>query len=138
MAAVKGAPPKWKVEEVERIRSLVSSYRVLALVSFQKVPAWLMQKIKRDLKGKGEMRVVKNTLLSIALDSVGKGYEKLKEFAKGQVAIVVSNENPFKLYKRIESMKIDAPLKPNQISPIDVVVNEGPTSLPPGPAVAEL
>lgn len=138
MAAIKGTIPKWKVEEVERIRNLISSHRVLALVNFQNVPAWLMQKIKRELKGYAEMRVVKNTLLSIALDSVGKGYESLKEFAKGQIAIIASNENPFKLYKKIESMKVDAPLKPNQVSPVDVVLNEGPTPLTPGPAVAEL
>ena len=138
MAAVRGLPPKWKVEEVERIKNLLSSYRVIALTNFQNVPAWLMQKVKRELRGYAEMRVVKNTLLSIALDSVGKGYEKLKEFARGQIAIIASNENPFKLYKKIESMKVDAPLKPNQVSPVDVVLNEGPTSLPPGPAVAEL
>ncbi|MFN3383809.1 MAG: 50S ribosomal protein L10 [Archaeoglobaceae archaeon] len=138
MSAVKGAPPRWKVEEVDKIKNLISSYRVLALVSFQGVPAWLMQKIKRELKGYAEIRVVKNTLLSIALESVGKSYGDLKKFAKGQIAIIAANENPFKLYKRIESMKIDAPLKPSQVSPIDVVVNEGPTPLPPGPAVAEL
>ncbi|MEM4472210.1 MAG: 50S ribosomal protein L10 [Archaeoglobaceae archaeon] len=138
MAAVRGLPPKWKVEEVEKIKNLISNYRVLALVSFQGVPANLMQKIKRELKGIAELRVVKNTLLNLALDSVGKGYDELKKYVKGQIAIVATNENPFKLYKRLESMKINAPLKPSQISPIDVVVNEGPTSLPPGPAVAEL
>lgn len=138
MAAVKGLPPKWKVEEVEKIKKLASSYKILALVSFQNVPAPLMQKIKRDLKGFAEMRVVKNTLLSISLESIGKGYENLKSYAKGQIAIIATNENPFKLYKRLESTKIDAPLKPNQISPIDVTVNEGPTQLPPGPVVAEL
>lgn len=138
MAAVRGLPPRWKVEEIEKIKNLVLSYRILALVSFQNVPAWLMQRIKRELKSQAEMRVVKNTLLSIALDSIGRGYEDLKKFAKGQIALIATNENPFKLHKRIESMKIDTPLKPNQISPIDVVVNDGPTSLPPGPAVAEL
>ena len=138
MAAVRGAPPRWKVEEVEKIRKLISSYRVLALVSFQGVPASLMQKMKRELRGKAELRVVKNTLLSLALDSVDKGYEALKNYIKGQIAIIATNENPFKLFKMIESMKISAPLKPNQISPVDVVLNEGPTPLTPGPAVAEL
>ncbi|MCS7143445.1 MAG: 50S ribosomal protein L10 [Archaeoglobaceae archaeon] len=138
MSAIKGAPPQWKVSQVEELKKLISSHKVLALTNFEKVPASLMQKVKRDLKGSAEVRVVKKTLLNIALDSLGEGYEKLKDYAKGQVAIIATNENPFKIYKKLESLKIDSPLKPNQISPIDVVVNEGATSLPPGPAMAEL
>ncbi|MDI9610027.1 MAG: 50S ribosomal protein L10 [Archaeoglobales archaeon] len=138
MSAVKGVPPQWKITQVEELKKIISSHRVLALANFEKVPASLMQKVKRELKGSAEVRVVKKTLLNIALESFDKGYEKLKDYAKGQVAIIATNENPFKLYKRLEGLKIDAPLKPNQLSPIDVVVNEGPTSLPPGPAMAEL
>ncbi|MCS7130330.1 MAG: 50S ribosomal protein L10 [Archaeoglobaceae archaeon] len=138
MAAIKGAPPQWKIAQVEELKKIISSHKVLALANFEKVPASLMQKLKRELKGSAELRVVKKTLLNIALDSIGGGYEKLKDYTKGQIAIIATNENPFKIYKKLEGLKINAPLKPNQISPIDVVVNEGPTSLPPGPAMAEL
>ncbi len=138
MSAVRGAPPQWKVKQVEELKRMISSHRVLLLMNFEKVPSSLMQKIKRELKGSAELRVVKKTLLNLALDSIGGGYEKLKEYARGQVAIIATNENPFKIYKKLESLKTDSPLKPNQISPIDVMVNEGPTPLPPGPAMAEL
>ncbi|MCX8172505.1 MAG: 50S ribosomal protein L10 [Archaeoglobaceae archaeon] len=138
MAAIKGAPAQWKVNQVEELKRIISSHKVLALVNFEKVPAGLMQKIKRELKGSAELRVVKKTLLNIALDAVGSGYEKLKDYARGQIAIIATNENPFKLYKKLEKLKVDSPLKPNQTSPIDVIINEGPTSLPPGPAMAEL
>jgi len=138
MSAVRGAPPQWKIKQVEELKKVISSHRVLLLTNFEKVPASLMQKIKRELKGSAELRVVKKTLLNLALDSIGRGYERLKEYARGQVAIVATNENPFRIYKKLESLKMDSPLKPNQISPIDVVVNEGPTPLPPGPAMAEL
>lgn len=138
MSAVRGAPPQWKVKQVEELKKVISSHRVLLLANFEKVPASLMQKIKRELKGSAELRVVKKTLLNLAIDSIGGGYEKLKEYARGQVAIIATNENPFKIYKKLESLKTDSPLKPNQISPIDVMVNEGPTPLPPGPAMAEL
>ncbi|MEM4615736.1 MAG: 50S ribosomal protein L10 [Archaeoglobaceae archaeon] len=138
MAAIKGLPPQWKINEVEELRKIISSHKVLAIVNFEKVPANLMQRVKRELKGTAELRVIKKTLLNLALDSIGGGYEKLKEFTKGQIAIIATNENPFKIYKRLEGLKVDMPLKPNQVSPIDVVVNEGPTPLPPGPAMAEL
>jgi large subunit ribosomal protein L10 len=138
MSAIRGAPPQWKIDQVEELKKVISSHKVLVLTNFEKVPAKLMQKIKRELKGTAELRVVKRTLLNLALDSVGRGYERLKEYVKGQVAIVATNENLFKVYRKLESLKLDSPLKPNQISPVDVVVNEGPTSLPPGPAMAEL
>ncbi len=138
MAAVRGSPPKWKVQTVENIKKLISSHPVVALVSFRNVPAQQMQKIRRDFRGKYEIKVVKNTLLERALDALGGDYVKLKEYLGDQIAIIAADENPFKLYKKIEETKIPSPLKPNQISPIDVVVEAGPTPIPPGPMMAEL
>ncbi len=138
MAAVRGSPPKWKVQTVENIKKLISSHPVVALVSFRNVPAQQMQKIRRDFRGKYEIKVVKNTLLERALDALGGDYVKLKEYLGDQIAIIAADENPFKLYKKVEETKIPSPLKPNQISPIDVVVEAGPTPIPPGPMMAEL
>ncbi len=138
MAAVRGSPPRWKVQAVEDIKNLISSHPVVALVSFRNVPAQQMQKIRRDFRGKYEMKVVKNTLLERALDALGGEYVKLKEFLGDQIAIIAADENPFKLYKKVEETKIPSPLKPNQTSPVDVVVEEGPTPIPPGPMMAEL
>lgn len=138
MAAVRGSPPKWKVQMVEEIKKLVSSHPVVAIVGFRNVPASQMQKIRRDFRGKLKMLVVKNSLLERALDGLGGDYLKLKEFLGDQIAIILADENPFKLYRMIEDTKISSPLKPNQISPVDVVVEQGPTPIPPGPMMAEL
>jgi len=46
--------------------------------------------------------------------------------------------NPFKLLKMLEETKIPSPLKPGQVSPVDVVVEKGPTPFPPGPIIGEL
>lgn len=138
MAAVRGKPPEHKVRIVEEIKRLISSRSVVGIVSFRNVPANQMQRVRRDLRGKVDIKVVKNTLLERALEALGKDYVKLKEFLGDQVAIIASNENPFRLYRMIEETKQPSPLKPNQISPVDVVVNEGPTSIPPGPLMAEL
>ncbi len=138
MAAVRGAPPKWKVQAVEEIKKMITSHPVVALVCFRGVPASQMQKIRREFRDFAKIKVVKNTLLERALDAAGGDYVKLKEFIGDQLAIIVSHENPFKLFKKIEETKVPSPLKPNQISPVDVVVEEGPTPIPPGPAMGEL
>jgi large subunit ribosomal protein L10 len=137
MAAVRGTPPKWKVQTVEGLTKLISSHPVVAIVGFRGVPANQMQKIRRDFKGKAELRVVKNSLLERALDAAGNSYRKLKDYIEDQVAIIATEMNPFKLFKMIEETKIPSPLKPNQISPVDVVVEKGPTSFPPGPVIGE-
>ncbi len=138
MAAVRGSPPKWKIQAVDEIRKIFSSHPVIAIVGFRGVPSGQMQKIRRDFRGKALIKVVKNTLLEKAIDALGGDFEKLKEFVHDQTAIVATDMNPFKLYKMIEETKVPSPLKPGQVSPVDVVVEKGPTPFPPGPIIGEL
>jgi len=138
MAAVRGKVPQWKLDTVEEIKRLFREYSSIAIVGFRGVPSSQFQSIRRDFRGDSVIRVVKNSLLERALDALGGEYTKLKEFIGDQTAIVASNLNPFKLYKKIEETKIPSPLKPNQISPVDVVVEEGPTNFPPGPILGEI
>ncbi|RLI76171.1 50S ribosomal protein L10 [Archaeoglobales archaeon] len=138
MAAVKGQPPKWKINAVEELKNIFTSHPVIAIVSFRDVSARQMQDIRREFKDKAIIKVTKNSLIERALDSVNGEFKKLKEFIGDQTAIVASNINPFKLYKLLEKTKVPSPLKPNQVSPVDVVVEKGPTPFPPGPIIGEL
>jgi large subunit ribosomal protein L10 len=47
----------------------------------------------------------------------------------GQVAIIATEMNPFKLYKILEKSKTSAPAKAGAIAPDDIVVPEGDTGL---------
>ncbi|MET1123663.1 MAG: 50S ribosomal protein L10 [Archaeoglobaceae archaeon] len=138
MAAVRGAPPRWKVETVEELKRLLSSHPVIAVVSFRGVPASQMQKIRREFREFAKIRVVKNSLLERAIDALGGKYLQLKDYIFDQTAIVLTNMNPFKLYKKIEDTKVPSALKPNQVSPVDVTIEAGPTPIPPGPQMADL
>ncbi|OYT35041.1 50S ribosomal protein L10 [Archaeoglobales archaeon ex4484_92] len=138
MAAIRGTPPRWKIEAVEELKTMLTSNPVVALVCFRGVPANQMQKIRREFRHFAKIKVVKNSLLERALDKAGGNYTKLKNYIEDQMAIIVCNENPFRLYRRIEGTKVPSPLKPNQISPVEVTIEEGPTPIPPGPAMGEL
>ncbi len=138
MAAIRGSPPKWKVQMVEELRDILKRYPVIAIVGFRGVPSSQMQKIRRDFRGKALIKVVKNTLLEKAIDALNGDFEKLKEYIYDQTAVVVTDINPFKLYKMLEETKVPSPLKPGQVSPVDVVVEKGPTPFPPGPVIGEL
>ncbi len=138
MAAVRGKPKPWKVQAVEEVKRLFTGYPVFAIVTFRGVPSGQMQKIRREFREFAVIRVTKNTLIEKAVKALGGEYEKVLDFLGDQVAIVATNLNPFKLYKKIEETKVPSPLKPGQISPVDVVVEKGPTSFPPGPIIGDL
>lgn len=137
MAAVRGSPPEWKVQTVEEILRLFKTHSTIAIVGFRGVPSNQMQRIRRELRDKALIRVVKNSLVEKALEKL-EDFKKLEEYIYDQTALIFSNINPFKLYRLLEDTKEPSPLKPNQISPIDVVIEKGPTPIPPGPMMAEL
>jgi large subunit ribosomal protein L10 len=111
---------------------------VIGIVCFRDVSAKQMQEIRKKFKDFAIIKVTKNSIIEKTLDSMNGGFSKLKDYLGDQVAIVGTKLNPFKLYKRLEETKIPTPLKPNQISPVDVVIEKGPTSFPPGPVIGEL
>ena len=122
MAAVRGKPPKWKIETVEELKNIFTNHPVIAIVSFRNVTAKQMQEIRREFKDKAIIKVTKNSLIDRALDAVSGNIKKLKDFVGDQTPIIASNINPFKLYKLLEETKVPSPLKPNQISPVDVTL----------------
>jgi len=138
MAAVRGSPPQWKVQAVEEIKRLFTTYPVVSIVGFRGVPAGQMQEIRRNFREFAIIKVTKNSLIEKALNSLGGDFVKLKEYLGDQVAIIATELNPFKLYKKLEETKVPSPLKPGQVSPVDVVVEKGPTPFPPGPVIGEL
>lgn len=138
MAAVKGKVPEWKSKTVEELKNIFNTYPVVGFVSFRDVTARQMQEIRRNFKDIGIIKVTKNSIIEKALNSMDNEFSKLKNYLGDQIAIVGSELNPFKLYKRLEETKVPTPLKPGQISPIDVVVEKGPTSFPPGPIIGDL
>jgi large subunit ribosomal protein L10 len=130
--------PKWKRDEVERIKAKAQSYAVMGLVDFYGIPATQMQQMRRDLRQSAELRMTRNTLIEHALMEMGGDVEQVKEFIEGQSALIFTNENPFKLYRMLERTKTKMVAKPGDVAPEDIVISKGPTSFKPGPIVGEL
>ena len=53
-------------------------------------------------------------------------------------ALLLTNDNPFKLSKLLKKSKSSAPAKAGQLAPNDILVQAGPTPFPPGPIMGEL
>jgi large subunit ribosomal protein L10 len=130
--------PQWKKEEVDDLVATIESYDSVGIVEIAGIPSRQLQDMRRGLHGTAEVRVSRNTLLKRALDEVDDGLEDLNQYISGQVGIIGTNDNPFGLYKQLESSKTSAPINAGEVAPNDIVIPEGDTGMDPGQFVGEL
>lgn len=129
--------PEWKRDEVENIIELIQSHKVFGMVGMEGILATKIQKIRRDLKDVAVIKVSRNTLTERALNQLGESIPGMNKYLDKQTALVFTNESPFKLYKVLEQTKTPSPIKGGAIAPVDIIVQKGPTSFPPGPILGE-
>ncbi len=130
--------PAWKREEVELITEMIRGYESVGVVGVTGIPSRQLQNMRRDLHGKAELRMGRNTLLRRALDDVDDGLETLIPEIHGQVGLIATNDNPFGLYRQLEASKTPAPINAGEVAPNDIVIPAGDTGMDPGPFVGEL
>lgn len=133
---------EWKKKEVEELRNIIKSYPLVGIAHVGGIPAPQMQQLRSKLRDTALIKVVRNTLVSLALDEVNKeknGIAELKNLIEGETAIIAAKDiNPFKLFQIIKSNRINAPAKGGEIAPRDIMVKAGDTPFKPGPIVGEL
>ncbi|MEK6906898.1 MAG: 50S ribosomal protein L10 [Nanoarchaeota archaeon] len=131
---------KKKIEEVKKLIELMKQYKVIGIIDLTSLPSPNLQAIKNKLMNKIEIKVVKKSLIKIAIDeSKERDLSSLKRFLENSIpAILLSNEDPFRLFKLIKENKTNAPAKPGQLAPFDLTIPAGPTQFTPGPIIGEL
>lgn len=133
--------PEWKKREVKKLTNLLETSPVIGIVNIKGIPAYQMQQMRAQLRGTANLRVSKNTFLEKAINRASEKREELEElhqFAKGQIALVSTNLNPFKLFNRMEKTKTKAPASGGETAPEDIEVKGGETPFKPGPIVGDL
>ncbi len=132
---------QWKKETVAKLQDIIKNSNTVALVAINGIPAPQMQKMRADLRVKGNLRVAKNRLIKLSLDFSKEerpGIDGLEKYIdQQQLAIVGTNMNAFSFFKEMERSKTKAPARGGEIAPEDIVVKAGPTSFKPGPIVGE-
>ena len=129
-----------KVKEVDEIAQLINEHKVLAIASLKKVRAAQLQAFKKNLADKVFMRVIKNTLMKMAIEKC-KDKQDLKildEHLQGSNIYIFTDLNPFKLALALEKGKVKTTAKSGDIAAFDVVVPAGNTGQPPGPVISQL
>jgi large subunit ribosomal protein L10 len=129
-----------KTKEVEEITNLIRGYNIIGIASLQKVRAAQLQELKRNLADKVYMRVLKNTLMRLAIENCKErpDLKKLEEHVKGSNVFMFTNLNPFRLSLILERGKVKTTAKSGDTAAFDVVVPAGNTGQPPGPIISQL
>ena len=131
--------PKWKTDEIKEVIQLINSYNVFGILSFEGILGNQFQNMRKKLHNIAVLKVMRNTLIEKALldSSLEPKIQSMKKYISNQTALIFTNENPFKLYKLLDSIKTKSPVKSGSISPLDIKVEKGSTSFPPGPLLGD-
>ncbi|HEY4675481.1 MAG TPA: 50S ribosomal protein L10 [Candidatus Bathyarchaeia archaeon] len=129
-----------KISAVEEITQLMKQYKSIGIASLQKVRAPQLQEFKKKLVDTVYMRVVKNTLMKIAIENCKEkpDLKSLEEHLVGANVYLFTDLNPFKLVLTLERGKVKTTAKSGDIAAFDVVVPAGNTGQAPGPIISQL
>ncbi len=132
---------EWKKKEVKNLTNLIEKHQVIGLINLDNLPASQAQNIKKTLREHMIIKSVKKKLLYRAIDSCKdkkKGVEKLKDINPRIPSILFSDMDPFKIFSTLKNNKEKAYAKVGDIAPEDIIIPEGDTGIPPGPAIGTL
>jgi len=127
---------EWKKEQVAGIKNLIHAYKTVGIAKIRGLGAKQLQRIRKEFMDTARLRVSKNSLISISLEE--SGMKDMVDFVDDQMALIFTGLDAFELYKVLEEGKIPAPIKAGAVAPHDITIEDGPTSLKPGPIVGEL
>ncbi|MEM5794373.1 MAG: 50S ribosomal protein L10 [Candidatus Aenigmatarchaeota archaeon] len=128
-----------KIAKKEELKEMIRKYRILGLIDIFKLPSKQFQEIRKEIRGRGIIKVLKKSLLLNALKDLNlQNFEELEKIIPNQPAILLSNEEAFKIYSLISKLSFPTFAKEGDIASEDIKISAGPTSLLPGPAISEL
>ena len=141
MAKRQGAAkvPEQKKKDVRELAGHVDKFKTICVVNMEGLPARQLQVIRNKVRDKATVRMSKKVIIQRALkDAKNKHAEALLEHLKGMPALLFSDVDAFELFQTLKSNQSPAAAKAGQISPRDIEIKAGPTSLTPGPAISTL
>jgi large subunit ribosomal protein L10 len=129
-----------KITEIGEITQLIKQHKAIGIAGLQKVRAAQLQQFKKNLADKVYMRVVKNTLMKLAIENCKEKPElnKLLDHLEGSNVYLFTDLSPFRLALILKKGKVKTTAKSGDIAAFDVIVPAGNTGQPPGPIISQL
>ncbi len=139
MATAQAKVSTKKQAELALLKEEIKKAKVIGLVRMDKIGAKTTQEIRRQLRGKVDMRVSKRRVQILALKQSGKkGLEELANKIDGSSALLFTDMDPIDLATIFRKNRIRSAARAGDIAPEDILVSAGNTGLAPGPILQEL
>ena len=129
---------KEKILQVKNTISAIKKYKSLVIIDLRKLPDALFQAIRKQVRqNNGAVFVLKKPVVSRVLASDPRLSKYQKEATK-PLALICTDKSPFEMNKFFKEFRRKKAAKVGDEPKEDLVVPEGDTDLPPGPALSEL
>lgn len=126
-----------KAEYFQRFKALLSEYNKAFIVEVDNVGSKQLQMTRRELRGKAEVLMGKNTMMRKCIkefmeENPGSPVEKLSEACRGNIGFVFTNGDLGAIRDILSTNVRPAPARVGAVAPTTVIVPKGPTGCDPG------
>jgi large subunit ribosomal protein L10 len=129
---------KAKIDEVKTTVEEIKKYKTLVLLDLRQLPDALFQNLRKSVRNNGgKVFVLRKAVVSRVLDANPKLKDFVKECDK-PIALICTDKSPYEMNVFFKENKKMRAAKLGDIATSEIVVPEGETDLPPGPALSEL
>ncbi|MEW6722413.1 MAG: 50S ribosomal protein L10 [Candidatus Micrarchaeota archaeon] len=129
---------KRKAQAVKGAIEDMKKYKTVALLDLRKLPDALFQSLRKRIRDNGgKVLVLKKPVITRVLKANPKLAEKAGECNK-PVALILTDQSAYEVNQFFKQNKKKRAAKAGDVPEADIVVPEGETDLPPGPALSEL
>ena len=129
---------KRKISQVSEITEDIKHYSTVALLDLRKLPDSLLQQLRKKIREEnGKIRILKKPVLQRVVKIMPQLAEKVGECNK-PMALLTTNWSSYQLNRFFRENKKKRAAKIGDVAPFEIIVPEGETELPPGPALSEL
>lgn len=129
---------KEKIDQVHNAVSDMKKFKTVALLDLRKLPTALFQTLRKRIREDGGMvLVLKKPVISRVLAANPKLKSHVADCNK-PVALIYTNHSPYEINAFFNQNRKKRAAKVGDIAVADIIVPEGETDLPPGPALSEL
>lgn len=126
-----------KVEYFNKMKELLSTFTKCFVVEVDNVGSSQLQSTRRELRGKAEILMGKNTMMRKIIrefgeENPGAPIVALGDICRGNIGFVFTNGDLGEIRDILESNVRPAPARVGSLAPTPVVVPKGPTGCDPG------
>ena len=131
--------PRKKRLLYQQLQKLPREFSVIALSNMTKVRTTQLMTIRKKFREDIKVTVIKNKVAKRAFENTKDvaGLDSLSEQLEGQIALMFTNINPFKLNSILSQNKVFLPAKGGDTASKEIIIPAGNTGITPGPVLSE-